>query len=264
MKRNERVTIQFEAPHLTICAVSDPGRKRSENEDSIFVDGEGHFMLLADGMGGHERGAEASQTAIEIMQEFLHPEILLEEIADITDAEGISTEIICLSSLVEDAVEKANAVIYQRNQEKGLKRFMGTTVVGLVPLKTDILWFHVGDSRIYLWRDSVLKQLTKDHSAYLQWEREGRLGVQPAKNVITKAIGPNQNTSVDIGYDSRMKNDIYILCSDGLSDMLPDDKIAEILAEQEPVHFAANRLADAANDAGGKDNVSVVLCQIGN
>lgn len=263
MKRNERVSIQVEKPHLTICGVSDPGMKRAENEDTIFVDGDGHFMLLADGMGGHERGAEASETAVEIMQEFLHPDILLEEIADITDAEGISTEIICLSSLVEDAVQKANADIFHRNQEEGVKRFMGTTVVGLVPLKTDVLWFHVGDSRLYQWKDFTLKQLTTDHSAHLQWERGGRQGEKPAKNVITRAIGPNKYANVDIGYGDRLEGDIYILCSDGLSDMLSDDEIAGILAEEKQVPSIAARLVDAANDAGGKDNVSVVVCQIG-
>ena len=262
MSRTERLSVQVDLPTIKVIGVSDPGLVRPHNEDTIFIDDRGNFVLLADGMGGHERGEEASAMAVEIVQEFLHPEILLDELADITDAEGIPTELICLSSLVEDAVRKANEDIYARNQQTGLKRFMGTTLVGLVPIKEDMLWFHVGDSRMYLWRDSALKQLTVDHSAHSQWERDGRAGMEPAKHVITRAVGPNQNTTVDIGYGKWQKNDLYILCSDGLSDMVTNDTIARIIGAEEGVERIANALVDAALGAGGKDNVSVVVCQV--
>ena len=100
MKKNQRITFTVEAPQAAACGVSDPGRLRPENEDSIFLEKKGNFMLLADGMGGHERGGEASAAAIEIIQEFLQPEILMDELANITEAEGIPTEFICLTSLV--------------------------------------------------------------------------------------------------------------------------------------------------------------------
>jgi protein phosphatase len=263
MKKNQRITLQVEAPHITVCGISDPGRLRPENEDTIFLDKKGNFMLLADGMGGHERGGEASAGAIEIIQEFLQPEILLSELADITEAEGIPAELICLTSLVDDAVQKANSVIYERNQKAGYHRYMGTTIVGLIPVKQDyMLWFHVGDSRLYCWRDSALKQLTVDHSARLEWERNGRFGTKPAKNIITRAIGPEAITSADIGYDNRLKDDIYLMCSDGLTDMLPIEAISKILNSEGSPTEIANQLVDAANDAGGKDNVSVVLCRM--
>lgn len=265
MKRNERVSLKVNASHLSISGISDPGCLRTENEDTIFLDESGHFMLLADGMGGHERGAEASETAINVIREFLNPEVLMEELMDITDAEGIPTEVICLTSLVEDAIQKANSVIYKRNQEAGLQRYMGTTLVGLVPVQGDgnyMLWFHVGDSRLYRWRDSRLERLTVDHSAYLEWERNGQHGKEPPKNIITRAVGPHEMVMADIGYDKWQKNDIYILCSDGLTDMISEDTVSKLINTEKSVDTISTRLVDAANEAGGKDNVSAVVCKV--
>jgi serine/threonine protein phosphatase PrpC len=263
MKPDERIHLQVKASHITISGISDPGRLRPDNQDSIFLDESGHFMLLADGMGGHERGSEASATAIEVVQRYLHPDMLLEELADITDAEGIPTELICLSSLVEDAIREANSLLYDRNQQAQLERFMGTTVVGLVPVKEDnMLWFHVGDSRLYRWRDSTLKRLTSDHSAYSEWERNGRQGAEPAKHIITRAVGPNETTLADIAWDKWQMNDIYMLCSDGLTDMLTDDHVSQIINTHKDVDHIANQLIEDALDAGGKDNVSVVVCSV--
>jgi protein phosphatase len=263
MKTTERVHMRVKTPHIHACGISDPGRSRADNQDYIFIDESGHFMMLADGMGGHERGAEASEAAIGVLKERLHPDILLQELADITDAEGIPTEVICLSSIVEDAIKDANQLLYERNLKANLKRFMGTTIVGLVPVKDDfMLWFHVGDSRLYRWRAGEFKQLTADHSAYSQWVRGGRQGAEPAKHVITRAIGPNKMASADITWEKWQQGDIYLLCSDGLTDMLSDKNILTILDNHKEVDPIAAHLIDAANEAGGKDNVSVVVCRI--
>ena len=263
MNTKQRLSLKIETTEITACGISDSGRERSENEDAILIEERGHFMLLADGMGGHERGAEASATVIEIVQAFLRPEVLLDEIANITEAEGIPTELICLSSLVEGGIQKTNSVLYERNLKAGYRRFMGTTVVGLVPAKDDyMLWFHVGDSRLYRWRNSVLQRLTADHSAHTEWERSGRNGIEPAKHIITRAVGPDKTATVDIGYEKRLKNDIYLLCSDGLTDMLADEKISQIMAMDGDVNELAAGLVDAANEAGGKDNISVVVCKV--
>jgi protein phosphatase len=220
-------------------------------------------MLLADGMGGHERGAEASEAAIAVLKERLQPDILMQELADITDAEGIPTEVICLSAIVEDAVKDANQMIYARNIKANLKRFMGTTIVGLVPIEAEfMLWVHGGDSRLYRWRTGVLTQLTADHSAHSQWERSGRQGAEPAKHVITRAIGPNKMASADISWEKWQKGDVYLLCSDGLTDMLSDQSISGIFAGHNEIDRIAADLIDAANEAGGKDNVSVVVCKV--
>ncbi|MEW6672885.1 MAG: protein phosphatase 2C domain-containing protein [Thermodesulfobacteriota bacterium] len=263
MKTTERVHLKVKTPHIHASGISDPGRSRADNQDYIFIDASGHFMLLADGMGGHERGAEASEAAIAVLKERLHPDILLQELADITDAEGIPTEVICLSSIVEDAVKEASRLIYERNVKANLRRFMGTTVVGLVPVSDDfMLWFHVGDSRLYRWRNGNFKQLTADHSAYSQWERSGRQGAEPAKHVITRAIGPNKMASADISWEKWQTGDVYLLCSDGLTDMLSDKDISQILADHREVDQIASHLVDAANAAGGRDNVSVVVCKV--
>ncbi|MFC1489403.1 PP2C family protein-serine/threonine phosphatase [Thermodesulfobacteriota bacterium] len=255
--------LQINTPHFQVTGISDAGRERPRNEDSIYLDESGHFVLLADGMGGHERGAEASSTILNIIQEYLQPEALNEQLMDITDVEGVSSELVCLSSLVGDAVEKANSVLYERNQQLGLERFMGTTVVGLVPVTEEyVLWFHVGDSRLYLWRDSTLKCLTTDHSALAEWDRNGRTGQEPKKNIITRAIGPHAGTSPDISWHKWQKDDIYFLCSDGLTDMLTEDQIVQILNPLKDVDHIARQLIAAANEAGGKDNVSVVVCKL--
>ena len=183
---------------------------------------------------------------------------------DITKVEGVPAEIVCLSALAGEAVDEANSVLYTRNKEAQLKRFMGTTVVGLVPVKDSdyMFWFHVGDSRLYRWRDSRLERLTSDHSAYAQWVNQGQKGTKPSKNIITRAIGPNVASSADPGWAKRQQGDIYILCSDGLSDMITDDQIAEILMVADTVDNIATRLVEAAKDAGGKDNTSVIVCRV--
>ncbi len=263
MNSEPRVHLQIKSSTIEATGISDAGCIRPENEDTIFLDKDGQFVLLADGMGGHERGEEASQTALEIIKEFLGPDTISEQLQDITDGSGIPVEIACLLSLVDSAVSKANSVLYERNQKEGIKRFMGTTVVGLVPVIEDyVLWFHVGDSRIYRWRDSVLSCITEDHSAYFEWIKKGRVGEKPPTNVITRAIGPKPAVGPDVKWDKRQTGDIYILCSDGLTDMISEDHMTTILTDEINVDTIATRMIESAKDAGGKDNVSVVVCRV--
>jgi protein phosphatase len=263
MDSSGRIHQQVKVDRITASGVSDVGRLRTENQDAIYLDKEGHFVLLADGMGGHERGAEASRTIIEILQQYLQPERILAELKDITNVEGAPAEIICLFSLVDKGVNKANQVLYERNKKIGLERYMGATLVGMVPVsKEHVMWFHVGDSRLYRWRDSILKLLTRDHSAYTEWVREGRLGKEPAKNIVTRAVGPKEGVVPDIEWEACQEKDTYILCSDGLHDMLSDEEIADILKNNDDVDDIAVRLVDDAIDAGGKDNTSVIVLRV--
>ncbi len=263
MEHNGSIHLKVETPRIVISGRSDPGRVRAENEDAIYVDQAGAFMLLADGMGGHERGAEASKTALEVIQEFLQPQVVFAKLHDVTRVEGVPSEIICLYGLIGEAVSKANSDIFERNQKANLKRYMGTTVVGLVRVEGDfMLWFHVGDSRIYRWRDSTLTCLTVDHSVHAEWIQNGMHGPEPRKNIITRAIGPFPSTSVEIKWDRWEPGDIYILCSDGLTDMLMDENIVHVLINERNVDDIASRLIEAANHAGGKDNTSVVVCRV--
>jgi len=264
MDSDERVHIQVNSDRLVASGISDAGLIRTENQDSISLDKEGNFVILADGMGGHERGAEASQTIIELLPEYLNPEKISKELNDITNVEGVPSEVICLFSLIDKGVSKANKLLYDKNEEEGLERYMGSTLVGLIPLKAQyVVWFHVGDSRLYRYRDNTLTQLTADHSAYTEWKRKGSIGQEPAKNIVTRAVGPKEGVIPDINWEECQKDDLYILCSDGLNDMVTDDKIASIITAGSDVDDITVSLLNNALDAGGKDNTSVIVCKIG-
>jgi protein phosphatase len=248
---------------IVAAGVSDVGHVRSENEDSIWLDKSGLVLLLADGMGGHDRGAEASQTAINNFRELLTPETIKKEAGEITAAAGVPPEIASLYTIIFRAVGKTANFLTDRNLELNLDRYMGTTIVGLVLVAdSHVLWFHIGDSRLYRWRSSALKQLTTDHSAYVEWENRGGNGTAPPKNLLTRVIGINPIVEADIEYDKREKDDIFILCSDGLSDMVTDEQIEEILKAETNVTNIANSLVNTALINGGKDNVSVIVCKV--
>jgi PPM family protein phosphatase len=243
--------------------LSDTGLARSHNEDAIWLDETGFLFLLADGMGGHERGAEASATAVRVIREMLNPETVKERCEDITALMGVPSEIACIFPIVEDAVEAANSTIYERNQELGLERYMGTTLVGMILVEGGhVLWFHVGDSRLYRFRDTKLECITTDHSAHAEWVRQGLSSNEPSKNIITRAVGPGPFVQPDTGWGKRRSGDTYLLCSDGLTDMISDDEIEGILSAETTVDAIASRLVDAANQAGGKDNTSVLICRV--
>ncbi len=251
-----------ETSDIVATGISVTGYVRFENEDSIWIDDSGLVLAVADGMGGHERGAEASQTTIKVFKERLNREKINEEIRDVTALLGVPPEIGGLYTIIHRSVDEAANVLYERNLELMLSRYMGTTIVGLVLVQDQhVLWFHVGDSRLYRWRDSVLKRLTVDHSLHAEWEKAGRVGPEPAKNIITRVIGGTPSVEADIQWEKREKDDIYILCSDGLTDMISDEQIEEILKTGNNVKDTARQLVDEALAAGGKDNISVVVCQ---
>lgn len=261
--------MQINRSHIIAKGISHKGRVRLENEDSILIDEDGNFMLLADGMGGHECGGEASRTAIEVIKENFSKELVASSLLNTSESNSTDSDIdhlfsVVITSAMSDAVKKANTVLFNRSMKEGLQQFMGTTLVGLVTLPESghVLWVHVGDSRIYQWRDFELKLLTVDHSAYTNWLINGKKGKKPGKNLITRAIGTKEYVTADIGWGEQKKDDIYILCSDGLNDMITDEQIASILEAGRDVDNIAKDLIDAANDAGGKDNVSVVVCKV--
>jgi serine/threonine protein phosphatase PrpC len=263
MNSVNRTHHEVNTARIVASGISDVGHVRSENEDSIWLDNEGLVLLVADGMGGHERGAEASQTAIKNFRELLTPETINKEASEITAAAGVPPEIGSLYTIIYRAIGKTASFLSDRNAELKLDLFMGTTIVGLVLVAdTHVLWFHIGDSRLYRWRDSSLEQLTADHSALVEWQRKGAIGTAPPKNLLTRVMGNNPLVEADIEYDKREKGDTFILCSDGLNDMVTDEKIEEILKAQNNVADIANSLVNEALAAGGRDNISVIVCKV--
>ncbi|MFC1495421.1 PP2C family protein-serine/threonine phosphatase [Thermodesulfobacteriota bacterium] len=259
---NDSINLNLENDSVVVAGISDKGCVREKNEDNICVHESGEILLLADGMGGHERGAEASRIAIDTFSVQLTPELIKSQMTEVTAAAGIPTQYASIHTIISRAVGKTANTLSERNAELSLERYMGTTIVGLVIVDEEVFWFHVGDSRVYRFKDSKLEQLTSDHSAYEDWKKAGSVGTAPGKNLITKAIGINPLVEADIEYDEKRSGDIYLLCSDGLSDMIFDEKIEEILSGENDIPEKTNLLFNAALSAGGKDNISVILCKM--
>ena len=261
---------QFDSLTMITAGHTDVGRARSRNEDSFGISDEAGLALVCDGMGGHAGGDIASRTAAEAIIGFIaefqgtsigaagHTE------ADATAADlGVRNA----ASVVRSAVQLANQRLLELNRERGLPdgRGMGTTVVGLcrVDSSDKLVAFHAGDSRLYRLRDGELRQLTRDHSLYQLWLDQGSRGPRPQRNIIMRALGTSPDLEPEIGVHGVRPGDLFLLCSDGLTTMLPDESIAAIL-ESVPHHAldnACERLVAVANERGGLDNITVVLAR---
>jgi protein phosphatase len=263
LKNKNRTVLQTDTPDIIVTGISDVGCLRAINEDHIWIHDSGKLLLLADGMGGHERGADASRIAIDTLSDLLSPEKINSQLDDVTIVEGISPEVAPVYTVIHSAVKKAAAVMVERNSEWNLSKYMGTTVAGFILVKNArIFWFHVGDSRVYRLREGMLKCLTIDHSLYAEWEKAGSPGAAPARHLVTRVLGNNPEVEADINWDERKTGDIYLLCSDGMNDMISDTEIEEILSRNKSVPDTANMLVSEALSAGGRDNISVILCKI--
>jgi protein phosphatase len=244
---------------------TDVGRVRSQNEDSFQIDHDLGLILVADGMGGHIGGDIASRTAIEAVNDYILEYEPPEDEREPSDPHSIDSS----REIARTAVYRANQRIVGLNRERGLPegQGMGTTIVGLwLPdgLSKGIV-FHVGDSRLYRFRDGRLDQITRDHSLYQAWVDAGRSGDPPNRNIIMRALGIVEEIEADISVQRVLAGDIFLLCSDGLNGMVPDDTIIDILDEvpETGIDRAWRRLIQEANDHGGKDNVTVVLARFG-
>lgn len=248
---------------IKVIRLSDVGMHRDHNEDAVASDLSIGLMVLADGMGGYRAGEVASEIAV------------LTLAAELTQELGQQKELprhergpIAESRMLMHAVEKANAAIYQISQEQPQCAGMGTTLV--VSLFTDNKFVvgHIGDSRAYRLREGVLKQLTQDHSLLQEQINSGLITEEQAKtssnkNLVTRALGIDPEVELELKeYDVKV-GDLYLLCSDGLNDMVEDEVIQQILIDAHGnIELAANLLIKAANDHGGKDNVSVVIALV--
>lgn len=241
--------------NFEFAAVTDPGLMRENNEDSVSFDAARGVAVLADGMGGYNAGEIASAMAVTFVK------------AELTRWLTVAASHCSISDVrhaVEACVVNANQSIYNAANANPQFSGMGTTLVVGVFDSRRVLLAHVGDSRCYLWRGGQLSQLTSDHSL-LQEQLDAGL-ITPAqakvathKNLVTRALGVEEGVVVDLMEHSPSVGDIYLMCSDGLTDMVDDDGLARILSAQTELQNRAAALVDAANEAGGRDNISVIL-----
>lgn len=236
---------------LKSWAQSDIGRKRTNNEDSLYSNNDLGLFMVADGMGGHKGGDKASKLAIETSVENYKK----------LYAEGLSPK-----DALKKAVQEAAKEVYRSSLLNPDLKGMGTTLSALVLGKDCIYISHIGDSRIYRLRENKLSLLTTDHSlvheqveAGIMTEEEAR--TSSLRNIITRAIGHDQNARADHFQSLIQDDDMFLLCTDGLNNMLNDEKIREILTKQEPKK-SIHRLISEANLRGGDDNISVILVSL--
>ncbi len=227
-------------------AGSDTGRQRRANEDSLLA--RAPLYVVADGMGGAQAGEVASRIAVETFE------------AGVGDPSQAETSLAALA-------QQANARIYELSHSHAEQAGMGTTLTAVYAGEHEISIAHVGDSRAYRLRDGALERLTDDHSLVDELIRQGRLTPEeavehPQRSVITRALGPEGVVEVDTRSYAARDGDVYLLCSDGLTTMLSDEQVAAVLRAHEPLREAGEALIATANEAGGRDNITVVLLRV--
>jgi serine/threonine protein phosphatase PrpC len=225
---------------------TDTGRQRKANEDAYFA--RSPLFAVADGMGGAQAGEVASQTATEVLEHGL------------PDGPGSAEE--RLAGLVAEA----NARIHELGSTDRDRQGMGTTMTAAYVGEDDVAVAHVGDSRMYRLRDGELEKLTEDHTLVAELERQGKItqeeaGRHPQRSIITRALGPEGEVAVDHHTWPARPGDVYLICSDGLM-MFAEEQIGDILRTESDLRTAARALVDAANAAGGRDNITVVLFRV--
>jgi serine/threonine protein phosphatase PrpC len=227
-------------------AETHTGRQRSANEDSYFA--RAPVFVVADGMGGAQAGEVASRIATEAF----------EPGNDADDAPEI---------YLRSVAEHANTRIHELSQEDSSRSGMGTTLTAALISDDEISFAHVGDSRAYLFRDGELRRLTSDHSLVEELRRQGRLTEEqasehPQRSIITRALGPEPTVNVDTMTYPARPGDVYLLCSDGLTTMLSEEQIVDELRRTPDLQRAVHNLIRAANDAGGRDNITAVAFRL--
>jgi protein phosphatase len=229
------------------AGVTDVGRQRKTNEDSYYESSP--VFAVADGMGGARAGEVASQIAVEAFQEGLDP------------SEGPERELVRIA-------KEANRRIYDMAREDESRAGMGTTLTAVIVGDHDVAIGHVGDSRAYRLRDGDLERLTTDHSLVEEYVRRGELTREaaehhPQRSIITRALGPEPDVEVETLTFPAADGDVYLLCSDGLTGMVTEDRMGQVLRAGASLTEAAQELVGIANANGGRDNITVVMFRLG-
>jgi PPM family protein phosphatase len=247
---------------ISYQALTDVGRKRKGNEDNLFVNAEQRLFVVADGMGGHAAGEVASKIAVDSINEFV---CLTGGDQEITWPFGLDDTISYDGNRLKTSIRYANRKVLDATKEKAEYEGMATTVAAVLVDGETANLAHVGDSRVYMVRDGALTLLTSDHSWVNEQIQSGIISAEqarshPLRNVVTRALGGKPDLAVDIQVQKMESGDVLLLCSDGLTTMIPDEDIVEIVGEAGgDIEKAAKALVAEANSRGGEDNITVLL-----
>jgi serine/threonine protein phosphatase PrpC len=245
-------------------ALTDTGRVRDHNEDALGCDPEIGLWVLADGMGGYNAGEVASGIAVKTVTDLVVEACKREKRNDVVPGTGYMRQTIAL----RDAVHRANKIIHQTAQSQPQCEGMGTTLVACLFYDDRVSVAHVGDSRLYRLRSNRLEQITMDHSLLQELVDRGFYSQEEAqrstnRNYVTRALGVESGVEVEVQEIEAQKGDYFLLCSDGLPDMVEDEDIhLTISTFNDQVETIGEQLIKLANDNGGRDNVSVVLVRV--
>ncbi|MCM3876671.1 MAG: Stp1/IreP family PP2C-type Ser/Thr phosphatase [Thermoanaerobaculia bacterium] len=249
---------------VSAFGLTDVGRKRRHNEDAYLLDAERGLFVVADGMGGHAAGEVASRITVESIQEYI---AATEEEHESSWPFGFNSRVSVEGNRLTTAVEKANEKVMRAVQNRPELKGMGTTVVAALFDADRATLVHVGDSRAYLFRDGELRRLTDDHSWVQEQVNAGILSEDeakshPLKNVVTRALGGAAHVSVDLIEVPVRPGDRFLLCSDGLTGMVPDEDLFTHFRSDGLIEKTVRELIDTANDRGGVDNITAVIVEV--
>ena len=249
---------------IRCVGLTDTGKVREHNEDTIAHDSDIGLLVLADGMGGYNAGEVASGIAVKTVLNLIREQVEREDLTVLDRESGLSRP----SIILRDAIVRANKIIYQTARTQPQCEGMGTTIVAAMFFDNRVSIAHVGDSRMYRLRSDRFEQVTMDHSLLQELVDRGFYSAEEAqraanKNYVTRALGVEPNVEVELQESPVQKGDVYVLCSDGLSDMVEDDDIhLTISTFSANLDTVAKQLIQLANDNGGRDNVSTVMAQV--
>jgi PPM family protein phosphatase len=248
---------------IDVQGLTHVGMKRNHNEDNFLLLPEERLFVVADGMGGHSSGEIASKIAVDELAEFFR---MTAKDQDATWPYKMDKTRNYDENRLATGIKLANVRIYERASSEQKFRGMGTTIVSIHFNQAYAYVAHVGDSRVYFFRAGMLKQVTEDHSLLNDYLKAKKLTPEeieafPHKNVIVRALGMKDTVQVDVSRIDPQDGDIFLLCSDGLSGMVTDQAICDVLKQQKDLQAACAQLIDLANANGGNDNVTCVLAR---
>ena len=238
---------------MKVVAKTDKGKVRTNNEDYYFIDETRGVFIVADGIGGHKAGEVASSLTTQIISEYVNE--------NLTKCKDV------IPKLIRDSIDHANKIVYDISKNNKECDGMGTTISMGILIENILYIGHVGDSRVYLYRDSILKQITEDHTLVNELVKNGTLTEEearnyPNKNIITKAIGTNDKIISDLFEIKVKKDDLFVFCTDGFSDNITVDELKKLIEENENLDNLSKKMIEYANVVSGSDNITVLIFKV--